>query len=60
MLELIFISTLNIANIYHKDNGYFLEFQRNNHSFFLLPTTKKAGSCVGLVSGWHEENRSRP
>ena len=58
MLDLIFVSTLNIADIYHKNNGYFLGFQRNNRSFFFPP--KKAGSCVGLVSGWHEENRSRP
>ncbi len=61
MLDFIFVSTLNIAIIYHKNNGYFLESQRNNRSFFSpTPPKKKAGSCVGLVSGWHEENRGRP
>ena len=41
MLDLIFVSTLNIANIYHKNNGYFLGFQRNNRSFFSPPPKKK-------------------
>ena len=41
MLDLIFVSTLNIANIYHKNNGYFLGFQRNNRSFFLPPKKKQ-------------------
>ena len=41
MLDLIFVSTLNIANIYHKNNGYFLGFQRNNRSFFFPPQKKQ-------------------
>ena len=43
MLDFIFVSTLNIAIIYHKNNGYFLESQRNNRSFFLPPPKKKQG-----------------
>ena len=46
MLDFIFVSTLNIAIIYHKNNGYFLESQRNNRSFFLSPPPKKKQGLV--------------
>ena len=45
MLDFIFVSTLNIAIIYHKNNGYFLESQRNNRSFF-SPPQKNRVLCV--------------
>ena len=36
-----FFCSINITIIYHKSNGYFLEFQRNNRFISLYPPKKK-------------------